>query len=1055
MKTLISFCIRHRLLVIFGVLLTCALGVRAAQRLPVDAVPDVTNVQVQVLTNAASLGPQEIEQYITAPVEAAMSGLPRVEQVRSLSRFGLSAVTIVFEEGTDIYFARQLVSERLAEAREAIPEGYGSPSMGPISSGLGEIYQFEVRGDPMCPDGGPDAAECYTLMELRSILDWFITYQLRPIDGVVEVNPFGGELKTYEVQIDPGRLTALGLSLTEIYDALEANNANAGGGYVVRGGEQRLIRGEGLVRSLDDIRSIAVETRADGTPIYIEDVAEVTLAPMLRQGAVTRDGRGEVVTGTVMMLMGANSREVAQAVREHVDALRERLPAGVTIETYYDRTELVERTIRTVAINLIEGGALVVVVLLLLLGNVRGGLLVASVIPLSMLATFIVMNQAGVSGNLMSLGALDFGLIIDGAVVVVENIVRTLSESRAKGRTVTEAVRRATRQVARPVVFGTAIIMIVYVPILTLEGIEGKMFRPMAITVLAALAAALVLALTLMPVMATFVYRKGVSEKQPWLSRQAERLYAPLLARAVRHRWITTGVALAGLIGAALVAPFLGAEFIPRLDEGAIAMQAIRPPSVALEESIRATDRIEEALLANFPDEIETVVSRTGRAEIATDPMGVELSDVYIILKPIESWERFETKAELVAALGAALEREVPGQNYSFSQPIELRTNELISGARSDVAVNLYGPELEELERVGDRIAQIIRSIPGAADVSADQIAGLPTLRVEIDRRAAARYGLNASDALAAVSAMAGRQVGIVMEGQERYAMQVRLEPEARDDVESIEDLLVAAPGGARVPIGQVADLTLDEGPAVISRESAQRRRTIQVNVRGRDLASFVAEARERIAAEADLAPGYFIAWGGQFENLQQASGRLALAVPAALALIFLLLYVTYGSVRPALIIYVNIPVAVVGGVLALWLRGMPFSISAAVGFIALSGIAVLNGVVMVSYIRDLQAEGAPLLDATLEGARLRLRPVLMTALTDGIGFLPMALSTGAGAEVQRPLATVVIGGLVTATALTLLVLPAIYSRFGGDVPTNEPPTLTNVTTQTDRGGPA
>ena len=1034
LQRLIDFCVRNRALVIFGVLLVGVLGVRAAQELPVDAVPDVTNVQVQVLTNAPSLGPQEVEQYITVPVETVMSGLPKVEEVRSLSRFGLSAVTVVFEEGTDIYFARQLVAERLSEAREAIPEGYGSPAMGPISSGLGEIYQFEVRGEPACPEGGPDTEACYTPMELRSILDWFVAYQLRPIDGVVEVNPFGGELKTYEVQVDPGRLTALGLSLTEVFEALEANNANAGGGYVVRAGEQRLIRGEGLIESLDDIRKIVVTTRDEGTPIYIEDLATVAFAPMIRQGAVTRDGRGEVVTASVMMLMGANAREVAADVRERVETLQERLPPGVTIETYYDRTELIDRTIRTVATNLIEGGVLVIIVLLLLLGNVRGGLLVASVIPLSMLATFIVMNWAGVSGNLMSLGALDFGLIIDGAVVVVENIVRVLGEEKAKGRDVRQAVRRATKQVARPVIFGTAIIMIVYLPILTLEGIEGKMFRPMAITVLGALAAALILALTLMPALATVVYRKGLSEKKPWLFRQAERIYAPLLKRAVAHRWVTVAIAASSLVAAVGVATTMGAEFIPRLDEGAIAMQAIRPPSVALEESIQATDRIEETLLERFPDEIETIVSRTGRAEIATDPMGVEISDIYIILQPIDAWTKAETKVELVADIEAALEEEVPGQNYSFSQPIELRTNELISGVRSDVAINLYGPELGELEDAGNRIMEVIRQVPGAADVNADQVAGLPALRVRIDRRAAARYGLNASDILAAVSAMGGHPVGLVMEGQERYQLQVRLQKGARDDLQAIEDLLIAAPNGVRVPLKQVADLELDEGPAVVSRESAQRRRTIQANVRGRDLASFVADAQEAVAKEADLPPGYFVTWGGQFENLQQASGRLAVAVPAALLLIFLLLFMTYGSVRPAIIIYLNVPVAAVGGVFALWLRGMPFSISAAVGFIALSGIAVLNGVVMVSYIRDLQSEGMKLYDATLEGARLRLRPVLMTALTDGIGFLPMALSTGAGAEVQRPLATVVVGGLVTATALTLLVLPAIYSKFGGAV---------------------
>ena len=1039
-QRLIEFCVRHRPLVIFGVLLVGVLGVRAAKTLPVDAVPDVTNVQVQVLTNAPSLGPEEVERYITVPIEAAMSGLPKLHEVRSLSRFGLSAVTVVFDEGTDLHFARQIVSERLSQARGGIPQAYGSPELGPLSSGLGEIYQFEVRGEPACLEGGADTPACYSLMEMRSILDWFVSYQLKPIRGVVEVNSFGGELKTYEVQVDPKRLAAYNLSLDDLYDTLRANNANAGGGYVVENGEQRLIRGEALVESLEDIRQVVVKTDRDGTPIFVQDVATVALAPMIRQGAVTRDARGEVVTGTVMMLMGANSRQVSDRVRQRIDALQARLPKGVSIQTYYDRSDLVDRTLTTVAINLVEGGVLVIVVLLLLLGNVRGGLLVASVIPLSLLATFIVMNLAGVSGNLMSLGALDFGLIIDGAVVIVENIVRTLGQGQRQGESVPDAVKRATAQVARPVIFGTAIIMIVYLPILSLRGIEGKMFRPMAITVLAALGAALVLALTLMPSAAAWVYRKGVDEKKPWLFRQAEALYIPLLQAAVRHRWVTLGLAILGLGVAAAIAPRLGAEFIPRLDEGTVAMQAVRLPSVALEESIKATGRIEATLLDHFPAEIETIVSKTGRPEIATDPMGVEMSDIYITLKPQETWKKVQNKAGLVNAMREVLEREVPGQAYSFSQPIELRTNELISGARSDVAINLYGPDLEELGRVGDRVMQLVQDVPGAADVQADQIAGLPTLRVKVDRGAAARYGLSANDILSTVSALSGQEVGVVMEGQQRYALQVRIHAQARRDLEHIGDLLVATPDGRHVPLEQVARVHLDQGPAVISRHNAQRRRTIQVNVQGRDLAGFVAQAKQKLAQEGVLPPGYVVTWGGQFENLEQASGRLAVAVPAALALIFLLLYMTYGSARPALIIYLNIPVAAVGGVLALWARGMPFSISAAVGFIALSGIAVLNGVVLVSCIRDLQAEGRPLFEATLEGATLRLRAVLMTALTDGIGFLPMALSTGAGAEVQQPLATVVVGGLVTATALTLLVLPALYSKFGGQVDTTIPP---------------
>lgn len=684
MKSLVEFCIRHRFLVIFGVLLAGVLGVRAAQHLPIDAVPDVTNTQVQALTNAPSLGPLEVEQYITLPIEAAMNGIPGVEKVRSLSRVGLSAVTIEFEEGTDLYFARQQVAERLNSARENIPSSYGSPELGPLTSGLGEIYQFEVRGEPMCDasKSGENTDDCYTLMDLRAILDWSVNLQLRTVPGVVEINSFGGDLKTYEVQIDPDRLNAYDLSLGEVFSALEANNANAGGGYMVRGGEQRVIRGEGLIASLDDVRNIRVSTLNGDTPVYVRDIATLAFAPMLRQGAVTRDGRGEVIIGTAMMLVGENSAEVADAVKERLAVIAPGLPDGVTIEPYYDRSELVDRTIRTVAINLIEGGVLVLVVLLLMLGNLRGGLLVASVIPLSLLMTFIVMRFFNVSGNLMSLGALDFGLIIDGAIVMVENITRRLGEKRARGKDVATTVRDAAAQVMRPVLFGTAIIMIVYIPILSLDGISGKMFRPMAITVLAALGAALILAITMVPAASTWIFKDGVRETEPWLARMSRQIYEPLLKIALQMRKTVIGIAVVLLFAGGLLASTMGAEFIPQLDEGAIAMQAIRPPSISLEESIAATTRIESALKESFPDEIETVVSLTGRPEIATDPMGVDISDIYVMLHPEKEWTRAQTKAELVDAIEAVLLHEVPGQNYSFSQPIELRTNELISGNR-------------------------------------------------------------------------------------------------------------------------------------------------------------------------------------------------------------------------------------------------------------------------------------------------------------------------------------------------------------------------------------
>ncbi len=1027
-NAIVNMSLRHRLVVVFFVLLIGVLGLRAMEKLPIDAVPDVTNVQVQVLTNAPALGPLEVERFVTFPVETVMSGLPGVEELRSVSRFGLSAVTIVFEEGTDILEARQLVEERLSAARDAIPQGYGEPEMGPISSGLGEIYQFEVRGDPSCAPGEPDTDECWTAMELRTLLEWQIAFQLRSVRGVVEVNTFGGELKTYEVQVEPDRLLALGIGLDRVFDALRENNGNAGGAYIEHAGEQRLIRGVGLIESVADIESVVVTTRDHGTPILVGDIAEVRIAPMVRQGAVTRDGRGEVVTGIVMMLLGENSNEVARAVDERIEEIRPYLPDGVTIDTYYDRTELVDRTIKTVAKNLIEGGVLVIVILLLLLGNVRGGLLVASVIPLAMLATFIGMRAMGVAGNLMSLGALDFGLIVDGAVVVVENCVRVIGQRRDE--TVPQSIARATLQVARPVAFAVGIIIIVYVPILSLEGIEGKMFRPMALTVIFALAASLVLALTFVPATATLLFRKGAREKETWLVRAALKLYLPVLRRTMRHPRVTAVVAVVMFGSSLVVVPFLGAEFIPRLDEGSIAMQAIRLPSASLEESVATTTRIEREMLEHFPSEVVTVVSRTGRAEIATDPMGVEMSDIYLILQPTKEWKA-PSKEALVAEMAEMMEREFPGQRFTFSQPIELRTNELISGVRSDVAINIYGEDIPTLARIADDVVRVVSSVPGAADVSAEQVVGLPFLTVKVDRGALARNGANAKDVLDAVSAMGGLVVGEVFEGQKRFALQVRFPERHRADLETIRRIPISTSSGSVVPLGQLAKIELDDGPASISRENVQRRLVIQANVRGRDLAGFVLEAQQRVLDEVERPPGYFVTWGGQFENLQAASGRLAIAVPVALLLIFILLQMNYGASRPALLIYLNVPMAATGGLLALAVRGMPFSIWAGVGFIALFGIAVLNGVVLVSHIRDLQGEGMTLHRACSEGARDRLRPVLMTALTDMLGFVPMAIATSAGAEVQRPLATVVIGGLVTSTLLTLVVLPTVYAWLG------------------------
>ena len=1041
---IIDFSLDNRFLVIVVWLAAVAVGLDSLRKLPIDAVPDVTNVQVQVLTNSPGLGPEEVERFITFPVETAMSGLPAIEEIRSVSKFGLSVVTVVFEEGTDIYWARQLVAERLGVARDQIPEGYGEPEMGPISSGLGEIYQFEVRGDPACAPKEPDAAACYTPMELRTLLDWFVNYQLRSVPGIVEVNSFGGELKTYQVTLDPDALVSYGLTVGDVFEAVQANNRNVGGGYIAHHGEQYLVRGEGLVADLDDIADIVLSYDQAGTPVYVRNVAKVELAPMIRQGAVTRDGRGEAVVGIVMMLMGENSRVVVNEVKAKIDQIEKTLPPGVTIDTFYDRTELVRRTIQTVAKNLVEGGVLVVVVLLLLLGSLRGGLIVSSAIPLSMLVAFTLMRHAGLSGNLMSLGAIDFGLIVDGSVVMVENIVRVLHERRGDHAVShLEKVRAAAHQIARPVVFAVGIIIIVYLPILALRGVEGKMFRPMALTVVFALAASLVLALTLMPVLAS-LFLKRVSEREPVLFRLAKRLYQPALERTMRWKLVTVCLALGVFLGSLALVPFLGAEFIPRLDEGAIAMQIWRLPSISLEQSNEISGVAEAVLLEEFPDEVLTVVSRTGRAEIATDPMGVEISDTYIILEPKKQW-RFDGKDELVRAISETMESHLPGAIVSFSQPIELRVAELISGVRSDVAVHIYGDDIGLLKGKADEVVRALQGIRGAADVKAEQTVGLPVLRVRVDRESVARYGINAHDVLDVVETVGGKSAGVVLEGQKRFALQLRFADTVRLDLDRIRDLRVAGPpgtpGGPRrlIPISQLAEITVEEGPAQISRDKISRRINVEANVRGRDLASFVAEARQAVEGRVDIPPGWTVDWGGQFENLAAATARLAVLVPLALLLIFVLLYSTFGSVRLATLIYLNVPLAVTGGLVALALRGYPFSISAGVGFIALFGVAVLNGVVLVSYVEQKRAEGLDPHHAAAEGARIRLRPVLMTAMVASLGFIPMALATSAGAEVQRPLATVVIGGLVTSTLLTLLVLPTLYGRFAANKVDAEP----------------
>ena len=1020
MHRLIDLSLRNKFLVLILTAVMVGVGLYSALRLPIDAVPDVTPNQVLVLTQSPGLGPVEVERFITFPVETAMSGLPGITDIRSISRFGLSSVYIYFEEGMDLYFVRRLVMERLPEAREAIPEGLGTPSMGPISTGLGEIYQFEVRGKGK------------SLMDLRSILEWDIAFRLRSVPGVVEVNSFGGEMKTYEVQIDPDKLVAYKVPLDRVFEALERNNANAGGAYIERAQEQYVIRGEGLVEQVGDIDNIVVSAEEDGTPVYIRNLGHTVFAPQVRQGAVTRDGAGETVTGVVMMLMGENSRVVAARVRGALEEIKTSLPEGVTIDTYYDRTELVQKTIGTVTRNLVEGGILVIAVLLLLLGNIKGGLIVASAIPLSMLFAFTGMVQAGLSGNLMSLGAIDFGLIVDGSVVMIENIVRRLGE--AKGSVSREeVVREAGKEVARPIFFAVLIITIVYLPILTLQGVEGKMFRPMALTVVFALIGSLILALTLMPVLAALGFRKHTEEREPRIVAWLKSRYEPMLSWTLAHPGFTGGVAAVVFAVSLLLVPFMGSEFIPRLDEGAIAVQAWRLPSVALTESVKSTTMIEKTL-RRFP-EVLTVVSRTGVAEIPTDPMGIETSDIYVILKDHGEWTTADTREGLIEKFNEALEAEVPGNVFSYSQPIELRVQELIAGVRSDLAITIFGEDLDQLRRAGNDIVGIVNRVPGAADVKLEQTAGLPYLRMRIRRDEIARYGINASQALDAIRTLGGRRVGEVLEGQRRFLMQVRFTEDHRSSVEAIGNIKVADSRGRMIPLSQLADIVLEEGPSQISRENIHRKINVEANVRGRDLGSFVADVQRAVAAGVNLPPGYYVEFGGQFENLQRASQRLTLVVPLALFLIFVLLFTTFNALKPSLLIFFNIPVAASGGVVALVLRDLSFSISAGVGFIALFGVAVMNGLVLLAHIADLRRTGLDVHTAVMRGSLEKMRAMIMAPLVAGLGFVPMALSTGAGAEVQRPLATVVIGGLVTSTALTLLVLPALYRWFERERP--------------------
>ena len=1020
-QRIIHWSLHNRFIVLIASLLILGMGFVAATQIPLDAVPDLTNVQVQVLTNSPALGPEEVEQFITFPIENAMSGVPNVDEIRSISRFGLSAVTVTFYDGTDIYWARNQVNERLQRARENIPPGMGTPELGPIATGMSEIYQFEVRSKP---------GFNYSLSELRSMLDWQIAFQLRSVQGVVEVNTFGGELKTYEIQVDPAQLQNYGISFADVFKALDENNGNSGGGYIAHGAEQRLVRGQGLVTSLEDIQNIVLESR-DGTPIRIKDIGEARFAPMLRQGAVTRDGDREAVIGMVMMIMGGNSRKVVEEVKEKIHTIQKTLPEGIEIDTFYDRTDLVEKTIHTVAENIGLGVLLVIVMLIVLLGDLRAGLIVAAAIPLSAMSALIAMRYAGVSANLMSLGAVDFGVIVDGAVVMIENCMRQAAnhlKSNPGKKVPLHVFESSASEVGKPILFAGLIVVIVFIPILSLQGMEGKMFRPMAFTFMTALSSALILSVTVMPVLASLFLARWIQQKDTLVVRGLKRLYEPCLRFSMKHPLGMFLAAIGIFAISVLLARQFGREFVPKLDEGDIAIQATRLPSVSLETSVELTKAMERCLL-KFPQVI-TVVSKTGRPEIANDPMGVYQTDVIVRLKPKEQWPEPISKEELVVQMRKALAREVPANSFSFTQPIELRVQELVAGVRSDIGLSLYGDDLAVLKAKGDEIVQALLRVEGSADVAAQQIAGLSYCGVSVRRDALARYGINAREVLDAVACVGGKVVGQVFEGQRRFPMQVRLAPEWRTDVEKLSQLKVEDASGRQIPISQLAEIKINDGPVEISRDSIRRRLLISCNVQGRDLGGFVAEAQRVVDQSVELPPNYILHWGGQFANLREATERLAIAVPVALLLIFSLLYVTFNSVRLALLIYLNVPIAATGGILALWARGMPFSISAGVGFIALFGIAVMNGVVLIEHIRHLRHQGLSPFDAVVQGALDRLRPVFMTAACGALGFIPMAISSSSGAEVQRPLATVVIGGLITSTVLTLLVLPSIYRWF-------------------------
>ncbi len=1016
LNALIEFSLKNRFVVLLLAAILIALGVRAARRLPLDAFPDTTPVQVQINTVAPELTPEEVERQITFPVELAIGGLKGLEEVRSISKFGLSQVVAIFADGTDIYFARQQINERLGEAQ--LPRGIERPTMGPVATGLGEVYHYFL------------SSQVYDLTELRTLQDWVVRPRLRRVPGVAEINAWGGLARQFEVRAEPARLAKYALTLDDVVRALEENNRNVGGGYVLRAGESSLIQGVGRARTPEEIGEIVITAR-DGVPVRIKDVAEVGIGHMIRRGGVTANGKGEVVLGLAFMRMGENSRDVTMALDRAMQDVKKSLPPGVDVTVAYERTQLVNKVLHTVERNLSEGAILVIAVLFAFLGNLRAGLIVASAIPLSMLFAVTMMERAGIAGSLMSLGAIDFGLVVDSSVVMVENCVRHLAHDRTD-RGKLAIIREAAVEVRRPTMFGELIIMIVYLPILTLQGVEGKLFRPMALTVVFALLGSMLLSMTLMPALASMGLSRRPSDRETLVDRIAHWLFQPLLHLGLRFP--RTTLTLVGLVTVAttLLGLTLGSEFVPRLNEGTIVINTIRLASVSLEESLEYGTRIEALLKEEFPDEIDQIWSRTGTAEVATDPMGFELTDVFISLTPRQRWKRARTQEQLVSAMARVTE-DLPGMRAVYSQPIEMRINEMVAGIRADLGIKLFGEDLDVLKDRAAEIERVVKATPGAADVSTEQVTGLPVVRVEVDRAALSRYGVPARQVLDTITEAGGIKVGEILEPDRRFPLVVRLPVSYRDDPRALEKILIPTASGQRLPLTRLARVVETTGPSTIQREWGQRRIVVQANIRGRDMGSFVEEAQRRVAREVapGLPPGYFIEWGGQFENMQRAEQRLLIVVPLALALILSLLYLTFHSIRDAVMIFSGVLFARVGGVLGLWIMGLPFTISAGVGFVALAGASMLEGLVLVSAIRDRIAHGVPRREA-IEQARLaRLRPVLMTGTVAALGFLPMMLSTGIGAEVQRPLATVVFFGMVCDTFLTMLALPVLYLLFG------------------------